>query len=200
MAKKIFIILIVILFIGGVWAQNDSSITINNVNFKIPLKYQGGELNDNRYELEDGFSIECIDDNLGRHVGLWACESDYEENLTIDKHPVRYYYQYNQYVHNNQSHAYFVSGDSIYEITWTGNEITKEIEDIIKNTPQSQIDANAFNYALDKSIDLYKKERTDRLNQDSEYNYLEAKYKSSHLENEKQDDTHFKEILLTYYR
>ncbi len=199
MRKKIFIILIFIIFISGVWAQNDSHITINNVTFEIPSKYQGGELSVNKYKLENEFSIECVDDNLEEHIGLWACESDYEENLTIGKHPVRYYYQYNQYIHNNQSHAYFTSGDSVYEIVWTGNEITKEIEDMIKNTPKSQIDNDAFNYVLDKSIELYKKERTDKLNQDSEYNYLEAKYKSSKPAGEKQDDTPFKKILLTYY-
>lgn len=200
MNKKILILLTVILFIGGVWAQNDSNITLNNVNFEIPSKYKGGEIDNNRYELKNEFSIECVEDNLEKHIGLWACEKEYEKNLTIGKHPVRYYCQYNQFIQDNQSHAYFASGDSIYEIVWTGNEITKEIEDIIRNTPQSQIDKDAFNYVLDKSIDLYKKERTDKLNQDGAYNYLEAKYKSSQHTNEKKDDSHFKEILLTYYR
>lgn len=200
MSKKIFIFMITILFIGAVWAQNDSNITLNNVNFEIPSKYKGGEIDNNRYELNNEFSIECVDDNLEKHIGLWACEKEYEKNLTIGKHPVRYYCQYNQYVHDNQSHAYFASGDSIYEIGWTGNEITKEIEDMIRNTPPAQIDYDEFYYELDKSIDLYKKERTGKLNQEGEYNYLEAKYKSSPHTNEKKDDTHFKEILLTHYR
>lgn len=200
MVKKIFIPLIAIILIGGVWAQNDSNITLNNVNFEIPSKYQGGELDNNRYELKNEFSIECVDENLEKHIGLWACEKDYEKNLTIGKHPVRYYCQYNQYIHDNQSHAYFASGDSVFEVVWTGNEITKKIEDMIRNTPPSKIDNDAFNYVLDKSIELYKKERTYKLNQDSEYNYLETKYKSSQFKDRKQEDTHFKEILLTYYK
>ena len=50
MSKKIFIFMITILFIGAVWAQNDSNITLNNVNFEIPSKYKGGEIDNNRYE------------------------------------------------------------------------------------------------------------------------------------------------------
>lgn len=197
--KKIFILLITLLLISCVWAQTNSNININGVNFEIPSKYQDGEVKNDRYDLEDTFTIQCIDDNIPKHIGLWACEKDYGENLTINKHPVRYYYQYNPYVNDNQSHAYFASNDSIFEIVWKGNTINNDVEKIIKNSPQPKIDEDAFNYVLDKSIEIYKSQRIDQLNKDGEYNYLEGKYNSK-MQNANHDDTRLKEILLTYYR
>lgn len=64
-----------------------------------------------------------------------ACEKDYEENLTVSNHPARHYCQYN--AHDNYSHVYFASGNSIYEISWQGNNITLDIEKLIKNAPPS---------------------------------------------------------------
>lgn len=197
--KKIFIILLFILVVGCAWAQSDSTIEINGTAFKLPAKYQGGELKNGKYSLDDEFSIQCIDVDISKYIGLWACEKDYGKNLTIEKHPVRHYYQYNEYVHDNQSHAYFASGKSIYEIKWTGNKITDEIENIIKSSPPSEIANDSFNSLLDESIDIYKQERIGRLNKDGEYNYLESKY-NSEMQNNPEDNTGFKEILLTYYR
>ena len=181
---------------GCVYAQD--SIKINDVEFEIPSQYPGGDISDNYYRLDNEFLIECVDDNVPDAIGLWASEKDYIKDLNIDNHPVRHYYQYNQYVHDNQSHLYFASDESIYEIAWTGNKITKDIENLIKNAPKSKISDDEFHYALDKSIDIYKQQKIDKLNQDSEYNYLEAKYQSHHQDTH--DDRKFKEILLTYYR
>lgn len=199
MIKKIFIILTAFILVSCVWAQNDSNVKINGIEFEIPSKYQGGELENDKYKLEDVFILQCIDNNIPKHIGLWATENDYSANLIIYDHPVRYYCQYNPYMQNNQSHAYFASEDSIYEITWTGNNITKDMEKMIKNTPKPNMSNETFNYILDNSIQTYKKERIDALNEISEYNYLESKYKSK-IKNEPADDTRFKEVLLTYYR
>ena len=70
MTKKILIILITLVFISSVWAQNESTVNINGINFEIPPKYQNGEFENNRYRLENQFSIECIDDNIPKHIGL----------------------------------------------------------------------------------------------------------------------------------
>ena len=197
--KKIFIIAIIFLIIGCAYAQNNSTISINGVEFEIPDKYQGGELNNGKYQLDNVFSIRCIDDTLAESIGLWAQESDYTSNLTIGNHPVRHYCQYNQYVKGNQSHAYFISGQSAYEISWTGSEIDSDIESLIKNTPDSKISADDFYDALDDSIDIYKQQKINKLNQDAEYNYLETKYLSQYSQQNTNDNTRFKEILLTYY-
>ena len=194
--KRILILLIAIFLIGCVWAQNDSIKTIDGIDFEIPAEYHGGNLTGTKYEFEDEFSIECIDKNIPKHIGLWASENDYSRDLSIGNHPVRHYCQYNQYIKANQSHAYFASENSIYEIVWTGNNITKDMEKMIKNTPSSKISDDEFKNMLDNSIKIYKQEKIDRLNSDAEYNYLEAKYSSA--DTDKNDNAKFNEILLTY--
>lgn len=185
------------LLISTAAAQNNV-ININGVDLELPNKYTGGKLVDGEYKLNNTFSIKCIDNKLEKSIGLWATEKDFEENLTIEGHPVKHYCQYNEYVGGNHSHAYFASGDSVYEISWTGKEINTDIEKLIKNTPKSNIDEDTFYTLLDKAIDTYKQEKIDKLNSDGEYNYLETKINSKNYP-DASDDTRFKEILLTYY-
>ena len=170
-------------------------IKINDAKFKIPEKYTGGDAGDDSYRLDNTFSIRCIDDNVPGAIGLWAEEHEYVNDTNINNHPVRHYCQYNTYVDGNHSHAYFVSGKSLYEIAWTGSEITKDIKSLIKNTPKSQINDDDFYNALDESYNIYKQDKIDKLNKDGEYNYMEAKYNSQHTA-EKEDNKRFKEILL----
>ena len=150
------------------------------------------------YELDNIFSIRCIDSNVAQSIGLWASECNSSQDLNIDGHPVRHFCQYNKYAHGNHSHAYFASGDSIYEIAWTGKEIDSDIENLIKKTPPSKIDDDAFYDGMDLCLDIYKQQKIDKLNKDSDYNYLEAKY-NSQLDQQEQGNTRLKEILLTYY-
>lgn len=128
---------------------------------------------------------------------MWATEKDFSEDITINNHPVRHFSQYNKYVGGNLSHAYFASNHSIYEISWTGKEINKDIEKLIENTLESEINDDAFYSALDESVNIYKQQKIDKLNQEAEYNYLEAKYHSQ-THQEKSDDAITKEILFTY--
>lgn len=195
--KKVLIVLtIALLLISGVYSQNNS-VKINGIDFEIPSKYLGGELDEEEYELEDIFSIKCIDNETSKQIGLWASEKDFEEELNIANHPIRHYYQYNEYVHGNHSHAYFISGESIYEISWVGEDIDSDIENLIKKTPPSNINDDSFYNALDESIEIYKQEKIDKLNKEGEYNYLEAKLNSQNHQ-DTSDDTRFKEILITY--
>lgn len=192
--RKILIMLTLTIFLAG----STYAIDINGVEFDIPSQYQGGEMDDGEYDLDNVFSIRCVDDNVARAIGLWAEEQEFSEDTNIENHPVRHYCQYNPYVGGNHSHAYFVSGKSVYEIAWTGEEITLDIEKLIKNAPESEIDDYAFYSVLDESYNIYKQDKIDRLNEDGEYNTLEAKYQSKTHQNTP-DDTRFKEILYTYY-
>ena len=196
--KKTIIILTMVLLLAGCAYASNSTVDINGIEFEIPVKYQGGDIKANGYELNNTFSIRCVDNNVVDAIGLWAVEKEFSEDLNIGSHPVRHYCQHNKYVGGNHSHAYFASGDSVYEISWTGKEINSDIEKLIENTPESEIDDDSFYNALDKTVDIYKKLKKDKLNKEGEYNYLEAKYQSQ--SNQQQaDDTRFKEILLTYY-
>ena len=182
---------------GCAYASN-STVKINGIDFELPEKYQGGDVKSSGYELNNIFSIICVDDNPINAIGLWAAEKDFSEDLNIAGHPVRHYCQYNRYVNWNHSHAYFASGESVYEISWTGSQIDADIEKLIKNTPKSKIDDDAFYGALDKSVSIYKELKKDQLNKDGEYNYLEAKY-SPQSSQQNPDNTRLKEILLMYY-
>lgn len=195
MKKLIIILTLSLLLVGCVYAS-DSTIKINGIEFKIPPKYQNGELDDDSYRLENNFSIRCIDNNVAKAIGLWAEEQEYSEDLTLNNHPVRYFYQYNKYVKGYHSHAYFASGYSVYEISWTGKEITSDIEKLINNTPKSNISNDDFYNMLNESYNIYKNQKVDKLNKDSQYNYLEAKSQSHQQTSE---DSEMNKILLTYY-
>lgn len=147
--------------------------------------------------MDNEFSIRCVDDDIIQAMGLWASECESSKDSNIDNHPVRHFCQYHQYVGGDHSYAYFASGQSVYEISWVGDKINSDIKKLIKNTPQSEIDDDAFYNALDKSVDLYKQQRKDKLNQEAEYNYLKSKYSSSNPKTH--DDTRFRQILYTYY-
>lgn len=198
MKKLLMILSLTILLMGCVYGQNET-VKINGIAFEIPEKYSGGEIDDAGYRLENNFSIECVDDDIPKAIGLWASEHDYSKDLTIGNHPVRHYCQYNKYVDGNHSHAYFASDNSIYEISWTGEKIPSDIKRMIENTPDSKIDEDSFYFVLDKSVDIYKQDKIDQLNKEGEYNYLESKYNSQLKQQNTYDDTGLKEILLTYY-
>ena len=194
--KRILLILLIIFLLANC-VNASEKIEINDVKFEIPSKCSGGEISDKEYELDNEFSIRCVDDDIIQAMGLWASECESSKDINIDKHPVRHFCQYNRYVGGDHSHAYFASGQSVYEISWVGDKINSDITKLIKNTPQSEIDDDAFYTALDKSVDLYKQQRKDKLNQEAEYNYLESKYSSSNPKTH--DDTRFRQILYTYY-
>ena len=196
--KRIIITLSLMILLLGCCYATDSTVKINGAEFEIPPQYQGGEYNGNEYELDNTFSIRCVDDNVANAIGLWASESEFSEDLNINSHPVRHFCQYNKYVEGNHSHAYFLSGESVYEIAWKGKEINSDIEKLINNTQKSEIDDDAFYDALDISLDIYKEQRKDKLNKEAEYNYLEAKYQTQ-SQQDNHGDTRFKQILYTYY-
>jgi hypothetical protein len=197
--KKIMILIITSIFlIGCVYAQEDS-LEINGITFKVPEEFCGGDNITNGYRYDNNFSIICIDEDIPNAIGLWAMEYDYTNDLKIGKHPVRHYCKNNEYVGDNHSHAYFASGKSIYEISWVGKNITNDIENLIKNTPKSKINDDAFYEKLDESVKIYKLQKIDKLNQEAEYDYLESKYNVQNNQKPTHDDTQFKQILLSHY-
>lgn len=196
MKRLIILAIFCFLLVGCAYANE--SVELNGVEFKIPPKYQNGELTDSKYKLDDTFSIRCIDGKIPKAIGLWASESEYEKDLTISGHPVRHYCQHNEYVGGDHSHAYFVSENSTYEISWIGKNITKDIRQIIKSTPKSKMEKDEFYSVLDESVEIYKQDKIERLNDDAKFNYIDAKYKSQNSYPDR-DDTRLKEIILTKY-
>ena len=199
--KKIFLIMILSIFLMSCVFASGNNIEINGIDFKIPAQYQGGELYNGRYRLDNNFTISCIDSNVPKSIGLWAREQKFSEDVEIGDHPVRHFSQYNQAVKGNHSHAYFASGKSIYEISWTGKEINGDIEKLIKDTPSSEISSADFYNYLDESFEIYKYEKNKQDESDAQYNNLEAKYnsqlKESNIDQNKHENN-MNKILLTY--
>lgn len=172
-SKKLFLSLLLIALIISVGCVNavDSSnwktVKVNDVDFKIPPKYQGGEINTARtnYHYNDlnTFGILCVDDYLPSSYGCWYNFKG--KNLTIGSHDVAYFHEYNNFAKHNVSHAYFSSGDSIYCISWGSGEMTDEMEEIIINTPDSSYDTATFYGILNETKQDYEKEMVN------EYSY-----------------------------
>lgn len=156
-SKKLGISLLfisLIISISCVYAVDSSdwnTVRVNDVDFKIPPKYDGGEMVDSYYTFKDlnTFGILCVDDYLANNYGYWYNFKG--ENLTIGTHDVAYFTQYNKYVNHDVSHAYFSSGNSIYCICWNGGEMNEEIEEIIINTPDSSYDTSRFYEILNEA-------------------------------------------------
>ena len=116
-SKKLFLSLLLIALIISVGCVNavDSSnwktVKVNDVDFKIPPKYQGGEINTARtnYHYNDlnTFGILCVDDYLPSSYGCWYNFKG--KNLTIGSHDVAYFHEYNNFAKHYVSHAYFSS-------------------------------------------------------------------------------------------
>lgn len=95
-SKKLLLSLLLIALIISVGCVNavDSSnwktVKVNDVDFKIPPKYQGGEINTARtnYHYNDlnTFGILCVDDYLPSSYGCWYNFKG--KNLTIGSHDV----------------------------------------------------------------------------------------------------------------
>ncbi|WP_407421652.1 hypothetical protein [Methanobrevibacter sp.] len=200
--KKIFLILILSIFLMSCVFASGNNVEINGIDFKIPVQYQGGELYNGKYRLYNNFTISCIDGNVPKSIGLWAREHKFSEDVEIGDHPVRHFSQYNQAVKGNHSHAYFASGKSIYEISWAGKEINEDIENLIKDAPSSEISSADFYNCLDESFDTYKQGKIKQDEFDAQYDDLEAGYNSQLKESDIGQNKHennMNKILLTYH-
>ena len=166
-SKKLLISLLFISLIVSSKCVNavDSSdwktVKINNVDFKLPPKYQEGKLNKGTYMINNifTFGIRCVDSNISYMYG-----SDYNfkaKNLTVGTHDVSYITEYVDVVNHNVSYAYFASGDSFYCISWDG-QMNEEIEEMIINTPDSSYDTDAFYGILDEARHKYDDKQADK--------------------------------------
>ncbi len=98
-SKKLFLSLLLIALIismgcaNAVDSSNWKTVKINDVDFKIPPKYQGGDINNDHmnYHYNDlnTFGILCIEDYIASSYGCW--HNFKGKNLTIGSHDVAYF-------------------------------------------------------------------------------------------------------------
>ena len=168
-------------------SSNWKEITIEGVNFKIPPQYQSGELVGDTYMLETvfDFSIASVNNNSSLKE-IYGYESTIEElnNLELKEvggHDTVILHSYRSVCQHNVSYVFFAVRKSIYTISFNGNKITSEIEEIIKNTPESKISKDELYKKLDKAQEDYVQEQIDY---DEAYEYSES-YREGYYEGAK---------------
>ncbi len=177
-------------------AATDSSdwkeINISGVNFKIPPKYANGNLVGNTYMLETvfDFSIASLNDNSSLKE-IYGYESTIEElnDLKLKEvggHDTVILHSYRSVCEHNVSYVFFAVGKNIFAISFNGDKITPEIEEIIKYTPKSKISKEILYKKLDKAQEDYVQEQMDY---DEVYEYSES-YREGYYDGAKDMKSH----------
>lgn len=193
MNKKIITSILVILIlsmglsmslgsVSAIDSSNWNEVTINGIDFKIPPKYNGGELigdegNYTTYMLETvfNFSISALNNEIDL-VEVYGYESTIDElkNLSlkhIGGHDVVILHSYRSVCEHDVIYLFYGIGDEIYAISYNGTKITPEIKEIIKNTPKSNMTKNELYKKLDDAQASYVEKQIEY---EEAYNYQEA--------------------------
>lgn len=158
-------------------SSNWSEININNITFKIPPKYTGGELITDTYLLESvfNFSIAALDDDE-ELVDIYGYESTIEElnDLELKRiggHDCVILHSHRSVCEHNVSYVFFAIGKDIWAISFNESKTTPEIKEIIKNTPKSKISKEKLYKKLDQAQADYIQEQIEY---EEAYEYSEA--------------------------
>lgn len=185
MNKKIiltFCLILVVLSLSlnpvtSVDSSNWSEININNVSFKIPPKYTGGELVSDTYLLENVFTFSIAALNDEEEIkDIYGYESTIEElnDLELKRiggHDTVILHSYRSICEHNVSYIFFAIGKDIFAISFNESKISPEIKEIIKNTPESEISKEKLYEKLDKAQEDYIQEQIEY---EEAYEYSEA--------------------------
>lgn len=193
MNKKIITSILVILIlsmglsmslnpVSAIDSSNWKEVTINGIDFKIPPKYNGGELigEDNNYttymlETVFNFSISALNNQIDL-VEVYGYESTIDElkNLSLKRiggHDVVILHSYRSICEHDVIYLFYGIGDEIYAISYNGTKITPEIKEIIKNTPKSKMTKNELYKKLDDAQASYVEKQIEY---EEAYYYQEA--------------------------
>lgn len=164
MLKKFIIILLAFfIFMNAVGAIDSSNWTTANVGyetFKIPPKYVNPYKSDfNMYEFDEDihvFTIRFVNPNLMSLYGYFMEHSSYIKKVNISGHDAIHFMGYDRFSGTNNSKLWFSAGEEFYYITWNGENITPEIEEIVKSASPSKYSHDEFYNILNDEYDNYK--------------------------------------------
>lgn len=160
---SIFFILLLVSTIAPVFSENNTTknITVDGVTFELPQKYQGSSVGSDGhvYMLDTvfDFAIRSMysNDYLVDEYGYAIEKAKSSEVVNIGSHEV--YYVLTEMLNKEVSYAFFASGEKIFCISWEGDSITPEIENMIEKTPESSYSSdelsNIFNNANNQYIE-----------------------------------------------
>lgn len=191
MNKKLsllFTLIVLSLLLSGPIVASEANVSLNssswtsqkvgNVNFKIPPKYENGHIENPDYFVITNifvFAIRYIDSYsfLKSSYGDDVSSSDtvYVENQFIADHAASVIYQEKNIDRKeyNVTYVYFPVKDEIYCISYSGDNLTPEVEEMIKNTPRQNISNEDFYGRLLSAKNDYIKESNDYNNNYNDY-------------------------------
>ena len=171
--KRKYIILILILLLFGLVlslgslnaldSYNWDSLQIEGQEFKIPPRYDGGEIKDNVYKNDHNyFRLSKDKGDLGAYGSDITVSSIYgayyvniagHDAVVIRDDVGRHFSNKG----SNRTVIHFTSGRNYFRVAYLGNAVTPEIRELIASTPSSSIPFNEFkrklNDAQDKEVD-----------------------------------------------
>lgn len=162
----LFLCLTLITAVGAVDSGDWETVTIKHHDFKIPSQYAGGDLSDGKYTYENWriFQISVVDNSLPMVYGFANGDNAYVEDLDIDGHAVRYFNEYNNAEKANVSKVFFSVGQSVYMISWKGNEFSDDVKEIIATSDSSEFSSSEFYDILKEAMNQYNIQEQSNLN------------------------------------
>lgn len=191
--KKIIFFIMIFLLIGSVCASDFSKVTLNGVEFEIPIQYSNGDLQDTKYVYKDyrTFAILCVDDYIISNYGGNYDIAELKQDLNVNNRPVKLLTTYNKYIDKNVSYLYFPVNDSVYCICFQGNNINGDISHIVESAPKSDMSSDTFYGLLDEVVKEHQNRKyLDAVSDNDNYNYVSQK-------NQHKDNSNNR--LLTWY-
>ncbi|WP_303335090.1 hypothetical protein [Methanobrevibacter sp.] len=148
--------------VSAVDSSNWKTVAIEGHSFKIPPKYDGGELKAHSYTIGNwnNFEIACVDSYITSNYGYVASQQLVGDDLTINGHPARYFCSYNKYEKTDLSRIYFPVGKSIYYVSWQSSNLSEDVNEIVASSEPSQISEEIFYEILDQALQDYKNEES----------------------------------------
>ncbi|MDO5848346.1 MAG: hypothetical protein Q4P18_02320 [Methanobrevibacter sp.] len=168
--KKIAFVLIfslmMITAVSAIDADDWKTVKIKGHDFKIPPKYNNGDLKNGKYTIGNwrNFEISCIDNSLPMVYGFADSDDAYMEDMDINGHAVRYFNEYNNAEKANVSKVFFSVGQSVYMISWKSNEFSEDVKDIISSSESSNLTSGQFYDILREALNQYHIQEQNSLN------------------------------------
>lgn len=164
MIKKIVIILfafsILMTAVSAIDSSNWTNATVGYETFKIPPKYENPYKSDfNMYEFDediDVFTIRFVNPNLMSLYGYFLEHNSHIKKINISGHDAVHFMGYDRYSQKNNSKLWFSAGEEFYYITWNGEKITPEIEEVIKSCSESKYTHDEFYKILNDELNSYR--------------------------------------------
>lgn len=164
MFRKLFVTFIFLFLLIGAASAIDSSnwtnATVGYETFKIPPQYENPYKSDfNMYEFDediDVFTIRFVNPNIMSLYGYFLEQNSHIKKVNVSGHDAVHFMNFDRHSEKNNSKLWFSAGEEFYYITWNGEKITPEIEEVVKSASDSKYSHEEFYNILSDEFNNYK--------------------------------------------